>query len=125
MNIQDLQSIIQFRIPVVIILVNNNGYLAIRHTQSGFLESKYYGTHPNWGLDFPNFKKVSKSFGLDYIKFSENKNQTKVIKKLLNIDKPTICEVVVDENSPVLFKQKYHDNKNGTFSPMSLEDMWL
>lgn len=124
MNIQDLQSIIQFRIPVVIILVNNNGYLAIRHTQSGFLESKYYGTHPNWGLDFPNFKKVSKSFGLDYIKFSENKNQTKVIKKLLNINKPTICEVVVDENSPVLFKQKYHDNKNGTFSPMSLEDMW-
>ena len=124
MNIQDLQSIVQFKIPVVIILVNNNGYLAIRHTQAGFLKSKYYGTHPNWGLNFPNFEKVTKSFGLNYIKLSKNKSQTTVIKELLNVKKPTICEVVVDENSPVLFKQKYQDNKNGTFTPMTLEDMW-
>ena len=60
LNIQDLQSIIQFKIPVVIILVNNNGYLTIRHTSQDFLNQILWDT-PNWGLDFPNFKKVTKS----------------------------------------------------------------
>ena len=36
MNIQDLQSIKQDSINAVIFLINNNGYLAIRHTQKSF-----------------------------------------------------------------------------------------
>ena len=38
MNIQDLQTIVQDKINVKIIIVNNNGYLAIRHTQKEFLK---------------------------------------------------------------------------------------
>ena len=44
MNVQDLQTISQDKKNVVIILVNNNGYLAIRHTQKEFLGGRYYGT---------------------------------------------------------------------------------
>ena len=40
MNVQDLQNIAQDGKNVVIILVNNNGYLAIRHTQKEFLQVK-------------------------------------------------------------------------------------
>ena len=36
MNIQDLQSIYDLNIPTAIIVINNNGYLAIRHTQNRF-----------------------------------------------------------------------------------------
>ena len=35
MNIQDLQSISDLKIPVLICIINN-GYLAIRHTQEDF-----------------------------------------------------------------------------------------
>lgn len=123
MNIQDLQSISQFKIPVLIILVNNNGYLAIRHTQKGFLNSKFYGTHPNWGLKFPNFEKVTRSFGINYIKLDSQDKKKDILNKCLNINHPTLLEVIVDEDSPVLFKQKYRDNQDGTFTPLSLEDM--
>ena len=43
MNSQDLQTISQKNINVVIVLVNNKGYLAIRHTQKEFLNKKYLG----------------------------------------------------------------------------------
>jgi acetolactate synthase I/II/III large subunit len=46
MNIQDLQTIQQHKINISIILVNNNGYLAIRHTQKEFLKGRYYGSDP-------------------------------------------------------------------------------
>ncbi len=38
MNIQDLQTIVQDKINAIIVLVNNNGYLAIRNTQKEFLK---------------------------------------------------------------------------------------
>jgi acetolactate synthase-1/2/3 large subunit len=38
MNIQDLENIKQYKMNVSIILINNNGYLAIRHTQKEFLK---------------------------------------------------------------------------------------
>ena len=42
MNVQDLQSIRQNSLNVVILVVNNNGYHAIRHTQKEFLGGRYY-----------------------------------------------------------------------------------
>ena len=57
MNCQDLQTIFQENINVIIVVVNNNGYLAIRHTQKEFLDKRYYGTHPKDGISFPDFSK--------------------------------------------------------------------
>ena len=37
MNIQDLELIKKLNMNISIILINNNGYLAIRHTQKEFL----------------------------------------------------------------------------------------
>ena len=73
MNIQDLQSISDMKIPCVICVINNNGYLAIRHTQQGFLENRYYGTHPDWKLGIVDFKDAAKAFKLQYFKLDENK----------------------------------------------------
>ena len=72
MNIQDLQTIVQNKINVIILLVNNNGYLAIRNTQKEFLKGRYYGTHPKFNLTFPNYEKISKAFGIKYIKIDKN-----------------------------------------------------
>ena len=124
MNIQDLQTIFQDKIKVLILLVNNNGYLAIRHTQKEFLKSKFYGTHPDWKLTMPSFKKVTKSFGLDYINIKTKNDLRKNLKKILNFKKPTVCELMVDENQDSLFKQGYKSNNDGTFSPQPLSEMY-
>ncbi len=124
MNIQDLQTISQDKIKVLILLVNNNGYLAIRHTQKEFLKSKFYGTHPDWKLTMPSFEKVTKSFGLDYYKLKTKSDLQKNLKKILNLKKPTVCELIVDENQDSLFKQGYKSNNDGTFSPQPLSEMY-
>jgi acetolactate synthase I/II/III large subunit len=123
MNIQDLQTIRQDNINVVICVINNNGYLAIRHTQNQFLEGRLHGTHPDWNLTMPSFEKVADTFNFKYIKLDRSIDTDKIIHVLSDIQEPTICEVVVDENKNVLFNQEYVDNKDGTFSPQPLFEM--
>ena len=123
MNIQDLQTIRQDNINVIICVINNNGYLAIRHTQNEFLEGRLYGTHPDWNLTMPSFEKIANAFDIEYMKLDQSKDTDKIIDKISTMQGPVLCEVIVDENQNVLFKQGYIDNKDGTFSPQPLSEM--
>ena len=123
MNIRDLQTIFQDKINVSIILINNNGYLAIRHTQKEFLNKRYFGTHPEGNLTMPSFQKLTKAFKIKYIKVNNSNKMQKAIDYIKKTNKPNICEVFVDENQDSLFKQGYAKNKDGTFTPQPLSEM--
>ncbi len=123
MNVQDLQTIRQDNINVVISVVNNNGYLAIRHTQKEFLGGRYFGTHPKWKLEMPSIEKIAYAFEIPYIRLDRAEDLELIVQKLLATEGPVICEVVVDENQDVLFKQGYKANEDGTFSPQPLSEM--
>ncbi len=124
MNCQDLQNISQNNMNVIIVVINNNGYLAIRHTQKEFLNKKYYGTSPEGNLTFPSIKKISYAFNIKYFKIDKKENEENIINKLVSSKGPKICELIVDEDQDSLFKQGYKKNLDGTFSPMTLEEMY-
>jgi len=124
MNCQDLQTIYQENINVIIVVVNNNGYLAIRHTQKEFLDRRYYGTHPKGGISFPDFSKLANAFKIKYKKIDTLKKSKEIIKKSNKLTGPIILELIVDEDQPALFKQGYKRNNDGTFSPSNLSEMY-
>jgi acetolactate synthase I/II/III large subunit len=123
MNVQDLQTIHQDNVDIVISVVNNNGYLAIRKTQKEFLDGRYYGTHPECNLKMPSIEKIATAFEIPYVFLDKSADIDSVIEKLLGTKGPVICEILVDENQEVLFKQGYKDNRDGTYSPQDLSDM--
>ncbi|RTL57744.1 MAG: thiamine pyrophosphate-binding protein [Rhodocyclaceae bacterium] len=123
MNIQDLQTIRQDNINAVISVVNNNGYLAIRHTQKEFLGGRYFGTHPEWSLAMPSIEKLAHAFDIPYVKLDAASDLERVVSEVLKAEGPVICEVVVDEEQEVLFRQAYAANGDGTFSPQPLSSM--
>lgn len=124
MNCQDLQTIFQEKINVIIILVNNNGYLAIRHTQKEFLNERYIGTQAPKDISFPNFKDLAKAFKIRHIKLKKISEMEKFIKKSSTIKGPLICEVITSEDQDSLFKQAYKKNIDNTYSPTSLDEMY-
>ncbi len=123
MNSQDLQTISQKNINVVIVLVNNKGYLAIRHTQKEFLNKKYLGTKSP-DITFPNFKKLVTAYKIKYAGIKNEQDTKKIIKKLKNTKGPIVCEIFANPNSQSLFKQGYKTNLDGTFAPMELSEMY-
>ena len=66
MNLQELQTIVGYKLPVKIIVFNNEGYLFIKHTQKMLFNGRYTGVDDATGVSIPQFKKIAKAFDITY-----------------------------------------------------------
>ena len=64
-NIQELQTIVHNKMPIKIFVINNDGYHSIRQSQSNYFDGKEIGCGPSSGISFPDFQKISSSFGIE------------------------------------------------------------
>jgi len=124
MNIQDLASIAQHRLPVVIALINNAGYLAIRHTQRDYMQGRYYGTGEGNGLHIPEFEKIVEGFGLAYQKITSYEELEQAGTRLLRDICPVVLDIQVDPDQDVLFRPAVTFLPDGRSVPHDLSEMW-
>lgn len=123
-NVHELQTIAHHNLPVKLFVFNNDGYLSIRHTQKGFLDSNYYGSSPEGGVSLPDTLKIAEAYGIQAIRMSDPDQRTgEIVQSILRRPGPFICEVMVPKDLSVAPKQGFRKNKNGTFSPAPLEEM--
>ena len=67
MNLQELQTIVTNKLPVKIVVINNEGYQQIRITQTNLFDENFVGVGPVSGdLGFPNFSKLAYAYGIPY-----------------------------------------------------------
>ena len=66
MNIQELQTLATLGLDVLIVLIDNGGYLSIRQTHENFF-GRIVGATPESGVEFPDFARVAAAYGLDAI----------------------------------------------------------
>lgn len=62
MNLQELQTLVGYKLPVKIIILNNDGYHSIRQTQEAYFSDSLIGIGPDSGVTMPNFIAVGNSF---------------------------------------------------------------
>lgn len=98
MNLQELQTIIHNKIPVKIIIINNNVYGIIRRRQSELFRGRVIGVDPNNGVSCPNFEKVALAFGLKYQLIEKKESLELSLKQLVETDGPVICEIICRED---------------------------
>lgn len=94
MNIQELQTISFNKIPIRIIIVNNNIYSVIRKRQKELFRTRTIGTNPENGVGVPDFQKLATGFGLKYMKIESTETLDKGINELMNENGPIVCEVM-------------------------------
>jgi acetolactate synthase-1/2/3 large subunit len=122
LNIQELQTIIQYKLPIKILLFNNGAYGAIQLTQTNFFKNKF-GVDYSSGLSFPDTEKIAYAYGIKYIRINPNDLVDKIIDEFINyLDGPVILEVFccIQSRYPRLNSIK---NVDGTFTNKPLEDM--
>jgi acetolactate synthase-1/2/3 large subunit len=124
MNIQELQTVIQNKLPIKIFVVNNNGYLSIRQTQANFFHSRFAGIDRATGLSFPDLSKIAAAYGIDYYRIDSEGAANKTAAKVLNTHSPVICEVVVDHEQNFVPKSSSKLSPDGKMSSAPLHDMY-
>jgi acetolactate synthase-1/2/3 large subunit len=124
MNLQELQTVVGYNLPVKIIVLNNDGYLSIKQTQHNYFADNVFGTCPADGVTIPDFVRVAKAFGIDaYRVDSIDHWRSDTVQAALLNTKPLLIEVMCDPEqvfAPKLVAKKLAD---GTMLAPSLENM--
>ena len=123
MNIQELGAISANKIPVKVIIVNNNGYVSIRNTQNRFFD-KCIAEGPDNGVTNPDFLKICEAYDIPYFKLDKNDLSKGDMKKILNYDGPVVCEILSNINQELLPVNTSKKNDDGSIVSAPLEDMY-
>ena len=78
-NLQELQTIKHYKLPIKIFVLENKGYLTMQLMQKNHFK-KLTGSDPNSGISIPDLRKIAKGFDLDYFKLN-----TKNIDNQINV----------------------------------------
>ena len=114
LNLQELQTIKTYKLPVIIMYYNNGGYGAIQLTQQTIFK-RLFGTSMSSGLECPDIKKIANVYDIPYYS-SETVDYT-------TLKGPAIVEIVckVQTRSPCISNKLMPD---GTFENLPYEDMF-
>lgn len=92
MNIQELATAVQYRIPVKIAILNNHFLGMVRQWQELFYDKKYSNTCMQVQ---PDFVKLAEAYGARGLRAKKKEDVEKVIKEGLAIEGPVIMEFIV------------------------------
>jgi len=124
MNLQELQTLVQHKYPVKIIILNNNGYLLIRHSQNNFLNGRKIGESVESGISFPNMEKIARAYGIDYMRMSSIEEMEEKLETLSNHQGTLICEVITPSNQLLIPRVSSKQLEDGRMVSMPYDDMF-
>lgn len=121
LNVQELETIARYKLPIKIIILNNLGYLSIKLSQNGFFKREK-GASINSGLGFPSFEGLAIANSMNYMQINAL-SQLKSIKKSLSSSLPALIEVLIDPEHGFQPKLGSHQKDDGTIESDTLENM--
>jgi len=123
MNLQELQTIAGYGLPVKIFLINNSGYVSIFQTHRNFFNGVEVGGGPKSNVTFPDFGKVAAAFGFTYLRAGTHNDLPAAIDTALATDGPVLCELIVDEHVTFAPKLGAKAHPDGRITSPALEDL--
>ena len=122
LNIQELQTIKQYNLPVKIFVLNNEGYLSIRVSQKNFF-GRTVGESPSSGISFPDYVKLAKAYGIPAIRIKKKIFLPDLI-TALETPGPGLIDVIVDPTQGFEPRQSSRQLPDGRIVSAPLEDMF-
>jgi len=97
MNIQELGTILQTKVPVKIVIMNNEFLGMVRQWQELFFDKRYASTV----MINPNFVKIAEGYGIKGSKVTKREDLTKGIADMIASDESYLLEIMVEKEGNV------------------------
>jgi acetolactate synthase-1/2/3 large subunit len=104
MNIQELQTLAHYQIPVKVFILNNHSYGMIKQFQEEIFEGRYEATVPQYGYSTPDFEAIADAYKVTPWNIRGTQWIEYVIKKVMEEEEPIICNVEIDPAARVFPK---------------------
>ena len=123
LNLQELQTIKNYKLKLKIFILNNSGYGIIKQFQDAYLNSRYEASNKNSGVTNPNFKYLAKSFDLDYVSIKNDKEIYSKLGKIFKNKKTTIVEINIFPNEKIIPKLIYGRQLDDMYPNLTKKDI--
>jgi acetolactate synthase-1/2/3 large subunit len=122
-NIQELLTIRNYRLPIKIFVVNNQGYTCIRGTQNNFFEGRFVGSDPQSGVANPDFRRLAEAYNIPYTRIRDNSGLADGIAGVLETDGPVFCELNVAVEQGISPRASSFRRADGAMESRPIEDL--
>ncbi|MCP4051908.1 MAG: biosynthetic-type acetolactate synthase large subunit [Mesoflavibacter sp.] len=97
MTIQELGTIFQTKVPVKIVVLNNNFLGMVRQWQQLFFDKRYASTE----IENPDFVAIAKGYHINAKSVSKRKDLADAVKEMMETEGPYFLEVMVEKEDNV------------------------
>jgi acetolactate synthase-1/2/3 large subunit len=98
MNVQELATVARYRLPVKIVLLDNQALGMVRQWQELFFERRYSEIDLS---DNPDFCALAQAFGVKTLKLDQAAKVEETLQALLAIEGPALLHVAIDQAANV------------------------
>lgn len=123
MNIQELELVHRYQLPIKFFILNNNGYGSIRITQNTHFNGNLIASDSTSGLTLPSIELNAAAYKIPYKKIEDQQNLKDKLQDVLNMNGPVICELIVDPNHKTSPKASVYKKTDGSFATRPMEDL--
>jgi acetolactate synthase-1/2/3 large subunit len=124
MNIQELQTVVHYGLPIKIIILNNQGYLAISLMQDNLFSKNRLGADKLSGISSPNFVAVGEAYGIPSYKLNTLTDVKHQLKDLLKLEGPAIIEINMVKDQLIIPRVQSKRDAEGKIISGSLDMMF-
>jgi acetolactate synthase I/II/III large subunit len=94
-NIQELQTVVHLKLPLKIVILNNQCHGMVRQFQESYFEARYQSTY--WGYSAPDFTRVAAAYGIESITMTDPRDAEGALKWLWRDPmQPQLLQVMID-----------------------------
>jgi acetolactate synthase-1/2/3 large subunit len=122
-NIQELQTVVQNKIPIKMFVLNNGGYLSIRNTQTKFFNKNFSGVDASSGISFPDLEKIAYAYGIAFKKISNIEELHLNLKGIIEYNGPYLCEIICPSDEEIYPTSATLKTDDGKMVSQPLENM--
>jgi acetolactate synthase-1/2/3 large subunit len=114
MNIQELKTIVDYKLPIKIIVINNNGYGIIKQYQDAYFQSNYIGT------EFSNidFCSIARAYGMKAIQITDSDCLPDTV---FSENEPILIDVLIDPRQKIYPKVEFGNSLENMYPFVELD----
>ena len=94
MNLQELQTIVNYSLPIKIVIQNNSGYGIIKQFQDTYFEGRHHAS--GYGYSLPSFSAIANAYGIPYQSVC---SLEEIDDLLITQDHPQLIDLLLPEDS--------------------------
>jgi len=107
MNIQELQTVKHYNLPIKIFIINNGCYGIIKQFQDAYCSSRYTATDGQKDYTLPDFEKVANAYGIQAVTIEGKGDIDSKLKYVMNYDGPILCNILIDSEQKLIPKLEF------------------